>query len=64
MKIHLMPDPVRCKQMTTEELRALFLVPTLFTAGQIDLVYCDADDEFRAGQCRLGHCVDRPDRQK
>src|SRR5271155_5150650 len=43
MKIHLMPDPVRCRQMTTEELRAAFLVPSLFTAGQIDLVYCDAD---------------------
>jgi 4-deoxy-L-threo-5-hexosulose-uronate ketol-isomerase len=43
MKIYLMPDPARCKQMTTEELRAGFLIPSLFTAGQIDLVYCDAD---------------------
>jgi 4-deoxy-L-threo-5-hexosulose-uronate ketol-isomerase len=29
--------------MTTEELRAGFLIPSLFTAGQIDLAYCDAD---------------------
>jgi 4-deoxy-L-threo-5-hexosulose-uronate ketol-isomerase len=43
MKIYLMPDPARCKQMTTEELRAGFLIPSLFTAGKIDLVYCDAD---------------------
>ncbi len=43
MKVHLMPDPKRCQQMTTEQLREEFLVSSLFNPGKIDLVYCDAD---------------------
>ncbi len=43
MKVYLMPDPVRTKHMTTEELRAAFLITSLFTKSQIDLHYCDAE---------------------
>jgi 4-deoxy-L-threo-5-hexosulose-uronate ketol-isomerase len=43
MKVYLMPDSVRYRQMTTDQLREEFLVSSLFTPGQIDLVYSDAD---------------------
>jgi 4-deoxy-L-threo-5-hexosulose-uronate ketol-isomerase len=43
MKICMMPDPVRCARMTTEELRNCFLLQTLFSPGEINLAYCDAD---------------------
>jgi 4-deoxy-L-threo-5-hexosulose-uronate ketol-isomerase len=43
MKIHQLPDDVRFKSMSTEELRSGFLIDTLFTADAIDLVYVDLD---------------------
>src|ERR1700733_9330092 len=43
MKIYLMPDSVRCREMTSEQLRDEFLVSSLFKPGQIDFVYSDAD---------------------
>jgi 4-deoxy-L-threo-5-hexosulose-uronate ketol-isomerase len=43
MKIYLMPDSVRCQTMNTDQLREAFLVSQLFTPGQIDMAYCDAD---------------------
>jgi len=38
-----MADPVRCAQMTTEEMRKCFLLEELFSPGEIKLAYCDAD---------------------
>jgi 4-deoxy-L-threo-5-hexosulose-uronate ketol-isomerase len=43
MKLLQMADPVRYARMTTEELRATFLLEGLFTPGQIDLAYVDLD---------------------
>ena len=43
MKIVQMADPVRFPTMTTEELRATFLVQNLFELGQINLTYIDLD---------------------
>lgn len=43
MKTYMMPDPVRYKTMTTEELRENFLVDDLFKAGEIQMCYLDVD---------------------
>lgn len=43
MKILQMADPVRFPTMTTEELRATFLLQNLFEPGQINLTYVDLD---------------------
>jgi 4-deoxy-L-threo-5-hexosulose-uronate ketol-isomerase len=43
MKLYQMADPVRYARMTTEELRATFLLEGLFTPNSIDLAYVDAD---------------------
>jgi 4-deoxy-L-threo-5-hexosulose-uronate ketol-isomerase len=43
MKLYHMADPVRYARMTTEELRATFLLEDLFTPGRIDCDYIDAD---------------------
>jgi 4-deoxy-L-threo-5-hexosulose-uronate ketol-isomerase len=43
MKLYQMADPVRYVRMTTEELRATFLIDDLFQPGQIDLAYVDLD---------------------
>jgi len=43
MKTYLMPDPVRYRTMTTEELRSNFLVEGLFQKGHTATCYLDAD---------------------
>jgi len=43
METRLTVDPVRYARMTTDELRAAFLIETLFTPGQIDLLYCEVE---------------------
>lgn len=43
MKILQMADAVRYRGMTTEELRATFLLEELFQPGRIDLIYVDLD---------------------
>jgi 4-deoxy-L-threo-5-hexosulose-uronate ketol-isomerase len=43
MKLIQMADPVRYPRMTTEELRATFLLDGLFKPGEITLVYVDLD---------------------
>ena len=43
MKILQMADAVRFPTMTTEELRATFLLQNLFEPGQINLTYVDLD---------------------
>jgi len=43
MKIHQLPDEVRFKTMSTEELRNGFLIDSLFSADSVDLVYVDLD---------------------
>ena len=43
MKILQMPDSVRYKTMTTEELRVGFLLESLFAEDSLDLVYVDLD---------------------
>jgi 4-deoxy-L-threo-5-hexosulose-uronate ketol-isomerase len=43
MKHHQLADQIRYKQMTTEELRATFLLEHLFTPGVVELIYVDLD---------------------
>jgi 4-deoxy-L-threo-5-hexosulose-uronate ketol-isomerase len=43
MRLIQVADAVRYPRMTTEELRAAFLVDGLFNPGQIDLAYIDLD---------------------
>src|SRR5580658_9503658 len=43
MKLHPLADEIRYKQMSTEELRASFLLEDLFAPGTIQLVYVDLD---------------------
>ena len=43
MRLIQVADAVRYPRMTTEELRAAFLVEELFQPGSIDLVYVDLD---------------------
>jgi 4-deoxy-L-threo-5-hexosulose-uronate ketol-isomerase len=43
MKLYQMADPVRYPRMTTEELRATFLLEDLFNLSQIDLAYVDVE---------------------
>jgi 4-deoxy-L-threo-5-hexosulose-uronate ketol-isomerase len=43
MKLHQLADEIRYKHMTTEELRATFLLEGLFAPGALQLVYVDLD---------------------
>jgi 4-deoxy-L-threo-5-hexosulose-uronate ketol-isomerase len=43
MKLHQLADEIRYKTMTTEELRATFLLEDLFAPGTLHLVYVDLD---------------------
>jgi len=43
MKILQVPDAVRYKTMSTEQLRSSFLLETLFVEDSLDLVYVDLD---------------------
>lgn len=43
MRLIQVADAVRYPRMTTEELRAAFLIDKLFQPGEIDLVYIDLD---------------------
>jgi 4-deoxy-L-threo-5-hexosulose-uronate ketol-isomerase len=53
MKICILPDPVRSSGMTTDELRESFLLPDLFSPGEISLAYCDADRAVIGGASPL-----------
>ena len=43
MKVRYLPDPVHFCTMTTEEIRASFLIESLFTPDSIEIVYSEAD---------------------
>ncbi len=43
MQIRVSPSPGEYPKLDTQQLRSAFLVESLFTAGQVDLVYADAD---------------------
>jgi 4-deoxy-L-threo-5-hexosulose-uronate ketol-isomerase len=43
MQIRVSPSPGEYPKLDTQQLRSAFLVESLFTAGQVDLVYTDAD---------------------
>ncbi len=43
MQIRYVADPIRFPRMTTEELRATFLVENLFRSGSVYLLYCELD---------------------
>ena len=43
MRLIQIPDAVRFEHMTTEELRATFLVDSLFEPGRVSMVYIDLD---------------------
>lgn len=43
MKIHYSPGPTEYQRLNTQELRAAFLLDSLFAPGRLELVYTDAD---------------------
>ena len=43
METRYLADAVRYATMSTTELRASYLITSLFTPGEIRLVYCEAD---------------------
>ncbi|MGQ9730765.1 MAG: 5-dehydro-4-deoxy-D-glucuronate isomerase [Candidatus Zipacnadales bacterium] len=43
MEVRYLADPVRFSRMTTEEIRATFLVETLFVPEEVVLLYVDVD---------------------
>lgn len=43
MQTRLTVDPVRYARMTTDELRAAFLVDSLFAPGRVELLYCEVE---------------------
>jgi 4-deoxy-L-threo-5-hexosulose-uronate ketol-isomerase len=43
MEIRNSPSPAEGQKLGTEDLRANFLIETLFKPGALDLVYTDAD---------------------
>jgi 4-deoxy-L-threo-5-hexosulose-uronate ketol-isomerase len=43
MQTRIMADPKRYAQMSTDELRACFLLEDLFAPGEVRLAYCDVD---------------------
>lgn len=43
MQIRYSPNPIEYPKLQTEDLRAAFLIETLFTPGKLELVYSDAD---------------------
>lgn len=43
MEVRYTTDPQGYKRMTTEELRKMFLIDSLFQSGEINLVYTDTD---------------------
>ena len=54
MTPYLLADPVRTAGMTTEALRAGFLIEDLFAAGQVRTAYCDADRAVVGGAVPAG----------
>ncbi len=55
MRLIQVADAVRYPRMTTEELRAAFLVDRLFQPGQIDLAYVDLDRTVIGSAVPLEH---------
>jgi 4-deoxy-L-threo-5-hexosulose-uronate ketol-isomerase len=43
MQIRYSPNPAAYPELSTDELRAAFLIESLFTPGKLELVYSDAD---------------------
>ncbi len=43
MDVRFSTDPASYRAMSTEELRSLFLVDSLFSADSVEMVYCDID---------------------
>ena len=54
MKILQLADAVRYKSMTTDDLRATFLLDKLFQPGRIDLTYVDLDRTVIGSAVPLG----------
>ena len=54
MKLFQMADPVRYARMTSDELRATFLLETLFSPGSIELAYVDLDRAVIGSAVPLG----------
>src|SRR5215831_4506691 len=51
--MHYLPDAIRTKELTTDELRAGFLVQGLFRAGEITLRHIDLDRVVLGGAVPL-----------
>ncbi len=43
MEVRYAADPVRFSRMTTDEIRKIFLIQSLFKVGEIEMVYSDTD---------------------
>src|SRR5918993_234079 len=54
MQIRLMPDPHRYARMSTNDLRAFFLIDGLFAPGEVRLAYCDVDRTVIGGAVPAG----------
>jgi len=54
MNLFQMADPVRYARMTSDELRATFLLETLFSPGSIELAYVDLDRAVIGSAVPLG----------
>ena len=60
MKTILLADPVRYPRMTTEELRATFLLGALCAPGELHLAYIDLDRALVGHAAPIGHPIPLP----
>ncbi|HTY00404.1 MAG TPA: 5-dehydro-4-deoxy-D-glucuronate isomerase [Bacteroidota bacterium] len=56
MEVRYLPDDRSYERMTTEELRSVFVLDSLFATGEVRMTYCDADRAILGGAIPL----DRP----
>jgi 4-deoxy-L-threo-5-hexosulose-uronate ketol-isomerase len=60
MKILQLPDAIRSRSVSTEELRQSFLLDSLFVDGQLELVYVDLDRTVIGGVVPLAEPIALP----
>jgi len=54
MEIRYTTDPATFRRMTSDEVRAMFLVESLFRSGQITSLYCDVDRSITGSAVPVG----------
>src|SRR5450756_340283 len=60
MKILQLPDEIRSKNLSTEELRQSFLLDALFIEGSVELVYVDLDRTVVGGAVPVDQALTLP----